>query len=146
MSTKQSTAFKGNARTPIPTPHKAGDAQTYLFTHVFNEAVLTTDVLELFPVFPNGKIVQFDYATENIGAINLNIGFLTGTPGDVVSARTCGSEFFAATAANTPSEAALLTLAAVAESADVKSIGLVPAANITAAANKKIHIRLTIKG
>lgn len=146
MPTKQSSAFKGNARTPIATSHKAGDAHTYLFTHTFTEAVLTTDVLEIFPIFPNGKVVAIDFATENVGAINVGIGLMSGVSGDASSVRTCGTEFFAAAAANTPAAAALITLAAVARADDVKSIGLVPAADITAAANKKIHLRITVVG
>ena len=149
MPTKQSKFFKGMARIPVASAHKAGDAQEYAFTHVFTEAVLTTDVLEIFPVFPNGKIVALDWDTENIGAINLNMGFLTGTSGDTVAARTCGSELFSAVAANAAVASKLcplLTLAPLDPSQEVRSIGLVPAADITAAANKKLHMRIRVVG
>ncbi|MDP2047564.1 MAG: hypothetical protein Q8K33_01540 [Cypionkella sp.] len=143
MSTKQSAYFKGLARVQMPSPFKVGDGHTVLATHVFTEDVLTTDVLELIPLPPGCRVTGIDFVTENIGAININIGFMSGVSGDAVSVRTCGAEFFSAAAANTPAAAALLSLinAGIA-SGEIRSIGLVPAANITLGATKKIHTRL----
>ncbi|MDO8983020.1 hypothetical protein [Cypionkella sp.] len=143
MSTKQSAFFKGLARTPMPSPFKAGDGHTVLASHVFLEDVLTTDVLELIPLPPGCRVTGLDFVTENIGAININIGFMSGVSGDAVSVRTCGAEFVAAGAANVAASTALLSLinAGIA-SGEIRSIGLVPAANITLGSTKKIHTRL----
>ena len=143
MPTKQSAFFKGLARVPMPSPFKAGDGHTVMVSHTFTEDVLTTDILELIPLPPGCRVTGLDFVTENIGAINISIGFMSGVSGDTVTVRTCGAEFFSAVAANTPASATLLALinAGIA-SGEIRSIGLFPAANITLAANKKIHTRL----
>lgn len=143
MATKQTTIFKGMARRELPSAHKAGEAQEVIITHVFNEAVNTTDVLELFALPAGCRFLSFEYAAENIGAINANIGFMTGVPGDNVTARTSGTELVSAGSLNTTgAEVTIATLAAIASTSDNRSIGLVPAANITAASNKKLHLRV----
>lgn len=143
MSTKQSAFFKGLARTPMPSPFKVGDGHTVLASHVFLEDVLTTDVLELIPLPPGCRVTDIDFVTENVGLINLNIGFLTGVSADLVAVRTCGAEFFSAAPASTAARATLLALinAGIA-SGEIRSIGLVPAADITLGSTKKIHMRL----
>ena len=148
MSTKQSAYFKGNARTPVPHPHRKGEVIEYLFTHTFTETVASTDVLELFPIFPYGRIVGFDFETENVGAINVDIGLMSGTPGDATSVRTCGAELANDVAANGAVAVKLTSLALLAalpaNGETAVSIGLVPANDITAAANKKLHCRIRI--
>lgn len=147
MSTKQSAYFKGNARTPVPHPHRKGEVIEYLFTHTFSEAVASTDVLELFPVFPYGRIVGFDFDTENVGTIALDIGLMSGTPGDAASERTSGDELIDGVNADASSgkETGLAALAALAAMGETPvSIGVKPASNITAAANKKLHCRIRI--
>lgn len=143
MSTKQSTYFKGLSRIPMPSPHKAGDNHTVMASHTFLEDVLTTDVLEMIPLPPGCRVTSIDFVTENIGAVNLNIGFLTGVAGDTVAVRTCGAEFFSAALATTAASATLLALinAGVA-SGEIRSIGLVPSVSILLGATKKIHTRL----
>lgn len=143
MSTKQTAFFKGNARAPMPSPFKAGDGHTVIFTHVFTEDVAATDILEVLPIPPGCRVAAIDFVTENVGAINLNIGWMSGVSGDPVTVRTVGSEFFAAAAANTAASAALLTLInAGAVSQEPRSIGIAPAALIAAGATKKLHIRV----
>lgn len=148
MSIKQSAYFKGNARTPVPHPHRKGEVMEYIFTHTFDEAVASTDILDLIPVFPYGKVVGFDFDTENVGAINLDIGLMSGTPGSTDASRTVGAEFIDGVAANAASgkETALSALAALAANGETPvSIGVKPASDITAAANKKLHVRLRIR-
>lgn len=145
MPIKQSNYFRGNARTPVPVPHRKGEAIEYLFTHVFTEDVNTTDILELFPVFPNGRITGFDFASENIGTVNLTFGLMSGNPGALDNARTSGNQLLNAAAAATPAPATLLSLAAIPKIGETPvSIGLVPSANITAGGNKRLHIRIRI--
>jgi hypothetical protein len=145
MATKQSAFFKGMSRTPVGHPHKAGHTTTYLFTHIFSEDVNTTDVLELFPVIPYGRIVEFTFNSENIAATNFSFGKMSGTVGDKVSARTCGTELASAAAAGTQASATLVALAALAKNGDTAySIGMVPSANIALGATKKLHVRVQI--
>jgi hypothetical protein len=143
MSTKQSKYFKGLGRMPMATPHKAGETTIVMFTHVFTETIATTDILELIPMPVNMKLVAFDYASENIGAINLKAGLMTGSVGDTTSVRTLGAELFAATPAATPNEAPLLAILGITPSDTPRAIGIAPDANITAGATKKLHVRMT---
>lgn len=145
MPIKQSAYFKGNARTPVPHPDRKGIVMEYLFTHVFTEAVATTDILELFPIFPYGKIVGFDFATENVGPINLTLGLMSGTPGELNSARTSGAELINAGAAATPAATSLTAISAIPAIGETPvSLGLKVSNDISAAANNKLHIRIRV--
>ena len=148
MATKQSNYFKGNARTPQPVSHKAGDSVVVLATHIFTEDVATTDVLELIQYPAGMKLVDFVWNTENISTTTLNFGIMSGTPGDTAT-RTCGTEFGATATAGTQAATTLVNLQAAANavSAENRSIGFVPTvASITAGATKKLHIRATFAG
>lgn len=152
MALKKSALFKGSQPVDTPAPDRSGETLTVIYTHVFTQDVNVGDVLELYPTFAHAKIVGFEFETENIGAINLNIGLVSGEAGYQDDARTSGAELISAVAANAASGRAstLAQLSAVNAGAAARdknfSIGLVPAANITAAANKKLHIRLTLGG
>ena len=142
MATIQSAYFKGNARSNIPVPNKAGVVCEVIVSHTFTETVASTDVLELFALAGGNRILSVDITSENIGAINLGIGFMSGTPGDVESVRTNGTEIFAAQAANSAAAMTLAAVVALTTSDSPRSIGVVPASNITAASNKKLHMRV----
>lgn len=143
MATKQSTYFKGNARKELPQPMQAGVACEVIVSHTFTEDVASTDVLELIPFIPFGRILSAEMITENVGAINLGVGLMTGVPGDTTAVRTCGTQIFAAQAANAVGATTLLAMAGLAKNGDTGvSIGMVPASAITAAANKKLHLRV----
>lgn len=152
MALKKSALFKGSQPVDTPAPHRAGETLTIIYTHTFTQDVNTADVLEIYPCFAGAHIVGFEFETENVGAINLNLGIVSGEAGVQDDARTCGNQLIAAVAANAASGRAstLAQLSALDVTANARdknfSIGLVPAANITAAANKKLHIRLTLGG
>ena len=149
MAYKASAYFKGNARKPFPSGFHAGASVTILHTHVFDtDAVNTTDVLELMPLPAGARVVGMILASENLPAGNGTIGLMSGTPGDANDARTSGSEFANAIAhAATDTNVALTTLAAAAldPSNENRSIGFKASANIAAAANRKLHIRVTLQ-
>lgn len=146
MSIVQSQYFKGNARKPVPHPDRKNQAMVYMFTHVFNDAVATTDILDLFPLIPYGRITGFEWATENIGAVNVSIGLMTGTPGSLDTARTCGTELASAVSAATGGNVGVTALAALAENGEVPvSIGFKTATDIAAGATKKLHIKITVQ-
>ncbi|WP_126975577.1 hypothetical protein [Frigidibacter oleivorans] len=145
MAIKQSAYFKGNSRTPVPNPHRKGEVIEYMFTHVFAETVAAADILDLFPIFPYGRIVGFDCASENLGAVNLTIGLMSGSPGSLDAARTSGSELVNAGAAGAPATTALTALAALAQNGDTPvSVGLKTSADIVAGATKKLHCRIRV--
>lgn len=140
MAVKRSRYTSGMSQTPVPVPNKAGVLHTILVTHTFTEALLAVDVLDLVALGPGIRVVGLRTISENVGAINIKVGNLTGTPGSTDAGRTCGSEYFSAQAANAEAGVPLVTLAGLAPYAADVSIGIQPAADITAAANKKLHV------
>lgn len=148
MSVIKSANYIGMQPIDSPVPHRKGETITAIFTHTFTKDVAATDILELFPVFAHGKIVDFEFETANVGAINLTIGLMSGAAGSNAAGRTSGNQLINGVAANAASgkSATLAALAALQSGVgdtDV-SIGLVPASTITAAANKTITIKVTI--
>lgn len=147
MAIKQSAYFKGNARTPVPHPHRKGEVIEYMFTHVFTEALATTDVLELFPIFPYGRIVGFDFTSENVAAVALDIGLMSGTPGSLDAGRTSDDVLIDGVLANatTGIETGLAALAAIAMNGETPvSVGVKTATDIAAGATKKLHVRIRV--
>ena len=140
MAVKRSRYTSGMSQTPVPVPNKAGVQHTILITHTFTEAVLAADVLDLVSLGAGIRVLGLRMISENVGAINLKVGNLTGTPGSTDAGRTCGAEFFAAQAANAEALAPLATLANLAPYSGDVSIGIQPAADITAGATKKLHL------
>jgi hypothetical protein len=133
MSIYQSDHAKGVK--VVPTPSRSNEAVVVKFSYTFGTTVVAVstgaasngDKVEL-GILPAGMtitdaIVVTDDVTSG-GA--LNIGFMSGEPGSVDNARTCGTELFAAladtTAVNRLSTAAPFRLASN-DNAD-RSIGL----------------------
>lgn len=144
---KQSRHFAGQTLPAVASPQKTGETMTYIGTHTFNESVLTGEILELFPVFPHGKVVDMEIITENVGAVLVDVGFMTGDCGSTATTRTLGTEFITATSAATTLKPALAKIIAAAS-----KVGGVPvsigvkstAADITASATKKLHYKITV--
>lgn len=141
MAIKQSQYFVGNARTPVPHPHRKGEVIKYMFTHTFTEGLDTGDILELFPLFPYGRITGFQFIGENIGTNALDIGLMSGNPGSLDVARTSDDALIDGVAANTGGSTGLIALSALAENGESPvSIGVKTATEITAGATKKLHV------
>lgn len=140
MATYQTTLFTGVARPVFGNNFRAGSPIILRHTHVFTQTVLAADVLELFTLPAYARVAKFEIISANVGAITATgIGLMTGTPGDTVNARTVGTELIAAGVLNTTLTSTLLQLATLGKIGDSPvSIGLDPAADITAAANKTI--------
>ena len=143
MATKQSAFFSGNAQIPFNTPHKAGSVVTVIAKVDLSAGLLATDVMELAPVIPYGVITGFDIADSgNLGATNITIGLMSGTPGDTTAVRTVADELIAAAPAGTAIASTLAKVAAIPRNnGDAKSLGLKVSANITAGAGKHLTIR-----
>ncbi|WP_444668359.1 hypothetical protein [Cereibacter changlensis] len=143
MSTKQSTYFKGNGRREVPTPKQAGTTAEVIVSHTFTENLETTDVLELFGLIPYGKVIGLDFMGENLGAVNLSIGLMSGTPGSIDPARTSGAEYIAAAVSTTPLASTLAQIVAAPRNGDTpRSIGVKTSAQIVAGPTKKLHVRI----
>lgn len=147
MTYRASAHFKGNSRSPMVSGLHAGASATVLIAHVFDkDAVNTTDVLELYTIPAGASVVGFTWNSENLPAGNTTMGIMSGTPGDASDARTGGSEFVNAVAhATTNTDVALPTLAAVAKSDVDRSLCFKTSANISVAANRKLHVRITLQ-
>lgn len=144
MATKQSKFYRGNARIPFNSPHKAGSVVTVIATVDLSAGLLAADVMELVPFHPYCRITAFDISDVGslIGTTNITIGLMSGTPGDTTSVRTVGSELINAQAAGTAVASTLAQLAALpANDGDAKALGLKVSANVTAGAGKALHIR-----
>jgi len=149
MSIKQSKFFKGNARKPIPHPHRAGETITYQFVHTFDEELADTDILDLISLFPGATIVDFDFATVNVGTAALDIGLLTGIPGSKDDARVSGDELIDGVAANaaTGNRTGLVELNAIPKNGEMPtSIGVKTATTIPADPTSELHIRIVLQG
>ena len=144
MATKQSRFFSGNAQTPFNTPHKAGSVVTVIATVDLSAGLLAADVLELAPVIPYGRITSFDVTDVGslLGATNITIGMMSGTPGDTTSVRTVGTELINAQAAGAAIASSLAQIAAIPRNdGTAKSLGLKVSANVVAGAGKALTIR-----
>lgn len=146
MAYKASAFFKGNARKPVPSGFHAGATATVTHSHAFSEALTTSDVLELLLLPAGARIASFSFALEGVTGSNSDIGLMSGTPGDPNGARTVGDELAdGVTQAATDAHTSLVDLAAIPVSDVDRSIGFIAAANITADAAKKLHVRMTLQ-
>jgi hypothetical protein len=144
MATKQSRFYAGNAQVPFATSHKAGSVVTVVASIDLSAGLLAADVMEILPVLPNGRIVAFDISDIGslLGTTNINIGMMTGNPGDTTAVRTVGTELVSAQAAGTIYASTLAQLAAIPRNAGTPvSIGLKVSANVVAGAGKMLHVR-----
>lgn len=124
-------------------PQINGETATLIITHTVTEDIGTGDILEIAALPADMKLLDAVLSTENAGATNLTVGFMSGKPNDADAARTSGAEIFNAVAAGTEARASLIALAGIARDPGNRSIGLKTSAAITAGATKKIYLRLT---
>src|SRR5262245_66582066 len=88
---------------PVAYPSSAGDMVVNKFDMLIPAANSTTDVYEIGSIPPNCRVIDATLDIPvSLGAAGCvaNVGVMTGTPGDTVAARTCGSEFFSGAAAS----------------------------------------------
>lgn len=145
MATKLGVYAKGASRLMFPEPKQTGQVACEITTHVFTEDVLTTDVLELFPLLPFGRIVGFEFISANLGAITLDFAEMTGDFASVDPARAMGTgaKLLMSVAAAAGAVATLAQIAAFNKNGDTaRGIGLKPSANITLGATKTITYRV----
>lgn len=123
-----------------PIVYEYGDVKCAEFTFTFSAGfVAASDKLELGEIPPDARPLFVDAIPENLNG-NITIGVMSGEVGDPDSARTVGSEIFNAQAMASTVVRAVPVIAATVNVR--RSIGLTASADITAAANKKITLRV----
>ena len=144
MAYRASAYFSGYTRKMPPKGQIAGTQCEIFHTHVFDKQQLdTVDMLELFPIPAGARITSLTYASENLPAGNLLLGWTTGNVGDPSAARTAGTEFVNAVAhAATDINVALSVLRLQDKSDAIRSIGMRASVLIGVAANRNITFRV----
>lgn len=147
MAYTSSAYFRANTRLQPPKAQVAGGNALIFHTHVFDKVALnTTDILELFPIPPGARIASISYASENLPAGNMNLGWMSGTPGTPDGARTVGTQFVNGVAhAATDINVALSLLRLQDRSDTPRSIGMTASVNIGVAANRNITFRIELQ-
>jgi hypothetical protein len=100
MATKASTFTKWT--TTAVTGECSGDVITNdYFVDVKAADIVLNDVIDIGILPGNHTVVDMTLITDDLdtnasAAVALDVGIMSGNPGDETSVRTCGSEFFAA--------------------------------------------------
>lgn len=96
MAIKQSDWALGQKTVPLC--GSAGVVHTERFRYVVAANVTSSDVIEI-GVLPAGAIiVDATLNADELGAVTISAGIMTGTVGDTDAGRTCGAELFSAAA------------------------------------------------
>ena len=127
-------------------PYMAGLVTQTDFYYELTDTLGVGDVVD-FGVLPAGaRIVDAHlFAEGDLTGKTVTVGFLSGTPGDTVSARTLTADLFSAQALDAGVAITRLNKApvlVVAPGATDQSIGLQFSAAVAPAAGKKVHLRL----
>lgn len=142
MAIKKSTYTGGNGRPMLHSPYVAGVPAEAIIEHVFTEAVAATDILELCYLPPYCKPISVELLTVGTAAITFDVGLMSGTVGSDDAARTVGTEFMDGVTPTTKAETAISALAGIEISDEARSIGIVPSAEVAAAASTKLFMRI----
>jgi hypothetical protein len=132
----------------------AGDVVcTRVVIPVLAAQIVLNDIIDAFilPAYhfvTDMILVPDDLDTGGSPTLALDVGIMSGTPGDTVTARTCGNEYFAATLAGVPAATSRMTKPAgflVAPVAYDRSIGIKyqAAAATPAAGNINLMVFMT---
>ena len=146
MAFRQSATAKRERN--FPTPYARNGVTALDFTFTFSEtfAFGGTDKLELGVLPAFSRVVDYQVIPENMAGAVVNIGLMSGTFGVADSARTVGTELFAAQSVTDTAVAGTSKVGQlIAPTGADRSIGLtVNTADITAGATKKVTLRLLV--
>lgn len=149
MATKASTFTKW-ATTSI-TGDCAGEVITNdYFVDLLASDIVLNDVIDIGLLPANHTVVDMilipdDLDTNGAPTLALDVGVMSGTPGDTISARTCGNEFFAASTAaqsGTPTRMSKKDGFLVKPTAADRSIGVKFQASAATAAAGRLRLRV----
>ncbi len=142
------TALSKFANGTLPTVYGdcAGDMVVQdLFIDLTAAQLVLNNIFDLGTLPAGHKVIDAllipdDLDTNGAPTVALDVGILTGTPGDAVNSRTCGAEFFSADTGartGTPARMSLASGFRVTPTESDRSIGLkIQAAPATAAAGR----------
>ncbi|PNW65648.1 UNVERIFIED_CONTAM: hypothetical protein BEN50_21745, partial [Euhalothece sp. KZN 001] len=139
MAFWQTPQSKGLITPPRPIYAGVVNYEVAEFT-VSADFTAASDVLEL-TMLPAGAVpVRATLIGEGLGAINADIGFMSGTFGDVDDTRTVGDELFNGTSVNdNEADATALTLRAISsDRTKHRPIGATLSGDVAAGAAKKL--------
>jgi hypothetical protein len=135
---------------PIPNGSLVGHALQAYFEFDITAAQITAgDIIDMCVLPANHVVTDMVLIPDDLDsgtAITLDVGIMSGTPGDVTSVRTCGAEFFSgSTAAQgaTVTRMSLKTGFRVAPTAAERSIGVKIVVDATTAVAGKIGLLVT---
>lgn len=128
----------------IPSSEQAGDAQVPRFYIDVTLAQATSflnspgNIIDLGILPSNHALADCIFDADALGtSLTFDVGIMSGTPGDIVSARTCGAELFAASniavAGTVVARPTLKSAFRIAKVAYDRSIGLKVVAGTSAA-------------
>lgn len=96
MAIAQSAWGKGYKVAPVPGASGAVVTERFTFTVAANLAV--NDIIELGILPAYSTVTDLILVSDEVGTATFDVGVMSGTVGDAVTARTCGSEFIAGAA------------------------------------------------
>ncbi len=134
----------GKLKRAVSFPIIAGAVHTLIFEAVLSEGFdASDDIFEIGALHANCKIVGYDLLSANLAGTNLiTVGFMSGGIGETHAARTCGNELFDGVTRNTAHEATLAQVVDMPAQDNTVAIGVKLSVDETAAANKRIMLRL----
>lgn len=142
--------FAKNQLSTITAPSAGAVIVNDYFITLTAAQMLLNNVVDI-GVLPAGNtvsdmiLVADDIDSNGVPLVTLDVGLMSGTPGDIVSARTCGAEFFSADTTARAGGAARMTLSTgfrvLPADAD-RSIGVKIAAAPATAVAGKIRLRV----
>lgn len=138
MATKMSKYTGGNGRKQLPSPYVAHVDYVEIVEHVFTEALASADILELFYLPPDCRITDISVVTAGTSTATMDMGLMTGNVASDDPARTLGTLLFDDVTPTTQQNATVAALAAIAKSAEARSIGVKFSANIAASGSTKL--------
>jgi hypothetical protein len=133
MALFQTEAAKGREPAPIGFAH--GVTVTAVTKYTFGAAfVAAADKVEMMVLPANAKVVSLRLIGRNLGgANNASVGIMSGEPGDPDNARTVGTQFLSAQAAqNAEPTATSAACLGVAAAEGHRSIGVTLSADVAA--------------
>jgi hypothetical protein len=134
---------QARGKTTPPAGYSAGVVLATIVSYTFSAAFATAnDVVEMAVLPAGARPLSVMAIFANIGAVNMAMGIMTGTPGSTDNARTVGTELFSAqTMANGEVSVTRTACLAVAANQSVdRSIGIKPATDIAAGGTKTVTL------
>lgn len=102
-------------------------------------------ILPAYHTVVDAILIPGDLDTNASPALTLDVGIMSGTPGDTDSERTCGAELFSASTAGqggTPTRASAATAFKIKSSGSDRSIGVKVVTDAATAAAGRIRLRV----